>query len=301
MTATASSRKLDHLVLPAHDLDAQAVFYTRLGFKLGVRNVHPWGTENRIIQFGDSFLELITLGTTAVPPLPTLHQFSFGHHVGQALQRAGDGMAMLAFASIDSTADARWFDQAGIAAFQPFHFARKGKRPDGSDMDVAFTLAFTMPASMPELCFFMCQHHNPENFWNAANQNHDNGVTGISRVVVVRDNPVETLGFLKAFAGGKPQYDKHSGCSVETPNGTLSVWTPDAIQRYCGADPVFFDGRRARFSVISFVTNRLDKLEMILRNNNLPHRRDVFDEITRIVVPSGVAFGVVLCFEQETA
>jgi catechol 2,3-dioxygenase-like lactoylglutathione lyase family enzyme len=301
MTAFSSPRKLDHLVLPAHDLDAQAAFYTRLGFKVGARNVHPWGTENRIVQFNDSFLELITLGTSAVPPLPQARQFSFGHHIGQTLERKGDGMSMLAFASADSAKDARWFDQAGIAAFEPFHFGRKGKRPDGSDMEVAFTLAFTTPVSMPDLCFFMCQHHNPENFWNAANQDHDNCVTGIRRIVVVRDNPIEVLGFLKSFAGGEPRHDKNGGYSLETPNGVLSVWSPEPTRRYCGDDPAIFNGRAARFSVVCFVTDRLDKLEMILRNNNVPHRRDVFAGVPRVVVPSGAAFGVVLCFEQEPA
>ncbi len=286
-------------MLPAYDLDAQADFYTRLGFKVGARNVHPWGTENRIVQFGDCFLELITLGTSIVPPLPKPRQFSFGNHVGQWLECNGDGMSMLAFASADTAGDATWFQQAGLAEFEPFHFGRKGKRPDGSDMLVAFTLAFTAPSSMQGLCFFMCQHHNPENFWNPVNQAHENGVTGLGRIVVVRDDPVETLGFLRAFAGGEPRHNKHSGYSLETPNGMLSIWTPEAARRYCGDDPAVFDGRKARFAIVSFTTKRLDKLEMTLCNNNVPHRRERFAGVTRIVVPSGAAFGVVLCFEEE--
>lgn len=33
-------------------------FYQQLGFQVGARNRHPWGTENRLIQFRTSFIEL---------------------------------------------------------------------------------------------------------------------------------------------------------------------------------------------------------------------------------------------------
>ncbi|MGL4634518.1 MAG: VOC family protein [Beijerinckiaceae bacterium] len=297
MNAIPSKRRLDHLVLPAQDLEAQAAFYTRLGFKVGPRNAHPWGTENRIVQFDGCFLELITLGTTAVPPMPQPKQFSFGHHVGQWIAQKGDGMSMLVLDSADAVADAKWFQQAGLAEFEPFYFARTGKRPDGSEVEVAFTLAFTSPASMPDLSFFVCQQHKPENFWNPINQIHENGVTGVNRVVVVRDKPEETLGFIKSFAGGAPEMDGAGGFSQLTKAGTVSVWTPDAARQFCGDDPMIFDGRKARFAIVSFKTPRLDKLEMTLRNNNVPHRR----EGRKIVVPSGAAFGAVLCFEESAA
>ena len=58
-------RRIDHLVIAVHDLDGAAAFYQRLGFQVGARNRHPWGTENRIVQFSASFLELITLGENA--------------------------------------------------------------------------------------------------------------------------------------------------------------------------------------------------------------------------------------------
>jgi catechol 2,3-dioxygenase-like lactoylglutathione lyase family enzyme len=40
-------RAIDHLVIAARDLEAQAAFYRRLGFQVGTRNRHPWGTENQ--------------------------------------------------------------------------------------------------------------------------------------------------------------------------------------------------------------------------------------------------------------
>ncbi|WP_146038764.1 VOC family protein, partial [Paracoccus sp. SY] len=44
-------RHIDHVVVAVRDLDGAADLYARLGFQVGPRNRHPWGTENRIIQF----------------------------------------------------------------------------------------------------------------------------------------------------------------------------------------------------------------------------------------------------------
>ncbi len=49
-----AKRRIDHLVLAVRDLDAAGLFYERLGFQVGARNRHPWGTENRIVQFQSS-------------------------------------------------------------------------------------------------------------------------------------------------------------------------------------------------------------------------------------------------------
>jgi catechol 2,3-dioxygenase-like lactoylglutathione lyase family enzyme len=120
------SRPLDHLVLAVHDLDAAGAFYQRLGFLVGARNRHPWGTENRIVQFDGAFLELITVGEGA-DIVPHQHGvFSFGAFVHDYLS-AREGFAMLVLASSDALADKAAFDKAGIGGFAPFDFARKAK------------------------------------------------------------------------------------------------------------------------------------------------------------------------------
>jgi catechol 2,3-dioxygenase-like lactoylglutathione lyase family enzyme len=52
-------RGLDHIVHAVRDLDAAAEFYRRAGFTVGVRNRHPWGTHNHIVQFPGVFVELV--------------------------------------------------------------------------------------------------------------------------------------------------------------------------------------------------------------------------------------------------
>jgi catechol 2,3-dioxygenase-like lactoylglutathione lyase family enzyme len=291
-----SPRAIDHLVLPARDLEAQAAFYRRMGFQVGARNVHPWGTENRLVQFDGCFLELVTLGNTAVPPLPQPRRFSFGHHVKDWLEHVGDGMSMLAIDSPDAKVDATWLHQAGVAEYEPFWFGRKGRRPDGSEIEVAFSLAYTTPACMPDLCFFACQQHNPENFWNPAFQVHENSVLGIARVVVAHRKPLETLTFLKAYAGGEPALGE-AGLDLASRKGTLSVWTPEAARGLIGEDPVFHGSEAPRFAAVVYAVRSLDRARLTLHASNVPHRV----ENGRVLVSSGAAFGVLTVFEQAAA
>lgn len=208
------ARPLDHLVIGTADLDALAAEFEALGFRVGARNRHPWGTENRLIQLGDeSFLELITRGEGAeIPPHQPGH-FSFGAFVADGIARS-PGLSMLVLKSPDAKADAARYAQEGIGAFAPFDFARKGKRPDGTEVEVAFTLSFAQDRDMPDCGFFSCQHHFPQNFWSKALQEHANGVSGISRVTIVAENPSDHHIFLSAFTGSREMRVNSSGIAI---------------------------------------------------------------------------------------
>ncbi len=292
-----SRRRLDHLVLPARDLEAKSGVYRRLGFQVGARNRHPWGTENRLVQFAGTFLELITLGEGAVPPSHAPHRFSFGHHVADWLEKRGDGFSMMVLSSPDATADAASFRQAGIGDSGPFHFGRSAKRPDGSAVDVAFTLAFAAPAAAPHLSFFTCQNHYPENFWNAAFQCHENSVTGVARVVMTHPAPLEMAGFLKSYGGGAPVFDGGDGLTLELAGSRLSVWTPDAARRRLAQDLALFNPREGALGAIVFSVADMTRTQHTLRANAVPHR--IEDET--IFVPSGATFGTLLAFRQQSA
>lgn len=199
---TLSPRRIDHLVLAVRDLDAAAARYEALGFQVGARNRHPWGTENRIVQFHSSFLELITVGDAGLIEEHRPGHFSFGAFVRDYLTRR-EGLAMLVLDSDDARADATMFAKRGIGAFEPFFFERKGRRPDGSETHVAFTLAFAVDPSVPEASFFVCQQHYPDAFWNPAFQQHPNGAVNVSSVMVEATDPAGHVEFLKAYADGE--------------------------------------------------------------------------------------------------
>ena len=97
--------------------------------------------------------------------------------------------------------DADAFRSAGIGDFKVFNFERAAKRPDGSPVKVAFSLAFATDTKAQDIGYFTCPQHHPENFWNPAFQKHPNGATGIAGVIMVSENPESHRYFLSAFSG----------------------------------------------------------------------------------------------------
>ena len=192
---------LDHIVHAVRDLDAAAELYRGLGFTVGARNRHPWGTHNYVVQFPGVFIELLTL---AEPDKLGDDGFSklFGAYTGAFLKR-GEGLSLLILESHDAGADAAAFRDAGIAASDLMRFEREGKRPDGSAVKVAFSLAFADDKLAPDIHFAVCQQHYPENFWNPAFQKHPNSVSGIAGVIAVAEEPARHVSFMQSFAGSR--------------------------------------------------------------------------------------------------
>ena len=71
---------------------------------------------------------------------------------------------MLVLEGRDAHTDAREFRGAGIGDFDAFDFEREGRRPDGTPIKVAFSLAFASDPAAPDIGFFTCQHRFPGEF-----------------------------------------------------------------------------------------------------------------------------------------
>lgn len=284
------SRRIDHLVIAVRDLDKAADFYQRLGFQVGARNRHSWGTENRLVQFPGTFLELISTGEGARIPPHEQGRFSFGAFVRDYLG-VREGLAMLVLDSRDAKADAVRFSQDNIGAFEPFFFDRTGKKPDGSETKVAFTLAFVSLEAAPKAGFFVCQQHFPENFWNPAFQKHDNHAENLSSVALTAPDPDRVRKFLTAFTGVEPTRPAGHDLSFGLSGAHLDVMTPDdAGELYVSVeaelDEPSFVGFAVRVEDIHQQSARLDAA-------GIPYQHVG----SRLVVPASAAFGVAIAFE----
>jgi hypothetical protein len=286
------ARGLDHVVHAVHDLDAAAELYRRLGFTVGARNRHPWGTDNRIVQLHGAFVELLTVAEPEKLAPPALGVFSFGAFNRDFLER-GEGLSMLVLESRDAQADAAAFRQAGIGDFEVFRFEREGSRPDGAAVKVAFSLAFASDSGAPNAGFFVCQQHYPENFWNPAFQAHPNTASSMAAVVLVAENPTDHHIFLSAFTGERDLQATSSGITVATPRGEVQVMEPRAFALHFGTSPPeTADG--ARIAAIRFAVRDMSAAERLVRQSSAAAER----RMGRLVVGPQAAFGATLVFEQ---
>src|ERR1700732_1173085 len=227
---------LDHIVHAVRDLDAAADFYGRAGFTVGVRNRHPWGTHNRIVQLKNCFIEILEVTELEKIAPHGVHSFSFGAFNRDFLA-SREGFSMLFLNSTNATDDARAFDAAGIGGFGGFYFTREGNRPDGSAVRLAFSLAFAVDAASPDVRFAACQHHFPESFWNPAFQTHANGARAVTGAVLVAENPTDHHIFLKAFTGVSDLHSSSMGVKARTENGDVEIIEPVSFRDQFGVSP----------------------------------------------------------------
>jgi catechol 2,3-dioxygenase-like lactoylglutathione lyase family enzyme len=283
------ARGLDHFVLCVRDLDAAAEFYRRLGFSVGAKNRHPWGTENHIVQTQGTFLELLSMGPDGLLEQPQEGSKSFGGFA-QSYLSAREGFAMLVLEGHDAQGDRRAFAQAGLGDYPVFPFAREGRRPDGSVVKVAFDLAFADDRHAPEIFFFTCQQKYPENFWNPAMQRHANGATGFPGVVMAAENPSAHAEFFQHFVGVHDFEATSAGLTIDTPRGQIEVLTQAAIASLFGEavqeEPASLIGYRIAIADLDAMANRLTQEGI------------AFHEWRgRLIIPAREAFGVILVFE----
>jgi catechol 2,3-dioxygenase-like lactoylglutathione lyase family enzyme len=282
---------IDHIVHAVRDLDAAAEFYRRAGFTVGARNVHPWGTHNRIVQFGNAYIELLEIAELDKIPPHRPRLFSFGAFNRDFL-KSREGLSMLILNSRDAAADARGFKASGIGDFEVFDFSREGKRPDGTIVKLAFSLAFAEDSSSPDVRFAVCQHYFPENFWNPAFQIHANCARRVPGVVLVADNPTDHHVFLKAFTGVSDLHASSIGIRATTENGEVEIMEPVAFRDLTDV-ALQADGEGMTLNALRFAVADIAEVEAQHRANGILSGRHA----GRLVVPPDIAFGTTLIFE----
>lgn len=281
---------IDHIVHMVADLDAGEAFYRRAGFIVSNRNKHPWGTHNHIIQCDGAYIELLGIGEPEKIQEVRPGSFSFGAYNRDFVTR-GEGLSMVLLNSLDAKADMQAFWNAGISNYEVFDFAREGKRADGVTVKLAFSLAYASDPQSPACGFAVCQHHFPENFWNASLQQHAIGARKIKGIVFVADHPDQHRAFLSAYVGvdARPHA---TGSAIRTPRGEIDVMTPHTFRQRYGLMPAIH-GPGLSLAAMRFGATDFGQVEVALATGQVEaHRHD-----GRTIVPPQAAHGAVLIFE----
>jgi hypothetical protein len=285
-------RGLDHVVHVVRDLAAASGAYERLGFQVGAENVHPWGTRNRLVQFPRFYIELLWIPESVKLPPPAPRSYSFGAFNREFLQACGEGLSSLALQSSAPKAEAAEFDKTGFGGFDVVDFARKGKLADGSETEVAFSLAFARDPASKHAGFFTCLHKMPERIWFPELQRHKNGARSIAAAVFVAENPTDHHIFLEAFSGARDVRASSLGLRIETPHGEILIYDPRAFIDAFGCAAPQDEG--LRLAALVFAVADLGATRQWLETAGLRSR--ALHE--RLVVGPDEARGAVIAFES---
>ncbi len=274
------TRPIDHLVLAVPDLAVAAATYRALGFSVGTRNRHPWGTENHVVQLDGAFLELIGLADDFVAPAPYHPAARFAADVEAAVKRGG-GFGSVALRTEDAGAEAKRLATAGLGSGRMMHFGRTSEAPDGTRRELSFTLAFVDQPALPEAGFFFCQHGRPEHFWSAAAQVHANGARSVGTVTLCLDEPSRHAAEIALLCDAEA--DARTGrISIPAGGSEIELTMPDGLD----------DAVAGRFAAFSVVVASLDAVRRLLDQARIPYR----NQAASIRVAAEHMFGVAIVF-----
>lgn len=182
--------RLDHIVIAVADLDQAIADYRKLGFTVFPGGTHHGGaSHNALIVFADgSYFELIAY----LKPSPEVRWWKL-------LASAGEGFVDFALLPEDTARDAAAARERGLAIDGPTDGGRL--RTDGVRLD--WQIVRPRTTDVP----FWCGDVTPRNLRvpEGDMRRHDNGVTGISRVVVAVADLAASKARYKALLDSEPK------------------------------------------------------------------------------------------------
>ncbi|MBI5164643.1 MAG: VOC family protein [Magnetospirillum sp.] len=208
---------LDHVVIAVRDLAAAAAVWTRLGFAVTPKGVHPeWGTANHCVMFGQDYIEL----------LAAEGEGSVAERI-RAFTASREGMIGLAFASDDGAASVEALRRAGLEVPEPRSLSRRLEAPGQpvlmfSEVPLPLDAAAGLPTRL-------VSHITAERERNPAWLDHGNGAIGVAAVTAVVGDPGATVAGWDRLFGPHAATPTDNTVTVHTGRGLIFLTTPDDL------------------------------------------------------------------------
>lgn len=227
---------IDHPLVAVRDMDKACEDFARLGFFINPRHHHPWGTDNHLLMFPESFIEVISIYDSSKLNLTNDNGFAFGRFISDSMERK-EGIAMVALHSEDARADHLLMEQRGVENQGLVDFRRVAHRPDGTEEEAVVSLVMLIDSSNPGMSHFFCHQHKPDLIWVKDWMEHANGATGITGVFYVADNPAQFANRFEGIYGASALTLEAERLVVNTDRGDFEVLSPKlAKTRFHGVE-----------------------------------------------------------------
>ncbi|WP_159951122.1 VOC family protein [Rhizobium sp. 18065] len=294
-TQHQAPRSIDHLVLPVGSLDVARARLSALGFTVAADAIHPFGTENACVFFADeTYLEPLAVASREDCEASAKAGNVFVARDQAFRFRKGEGLSAIVVKTDDASADDIRFRTQGFGAGEMLEFARQMRFPDGREINAAFRLAFAADLRGPDFFLFACQRINALPTDRGALLVHGNGVVGISRVVLVEDNPSD-FQYLLELGLGQRDVTAHSfGISLLTANASVDALTPEGFSAHFGSTPRR-KGRGLEGAAVVFHSRDIGVTEACLAANAIAYQKVG----ARLIVAPAPGQGVLFVFEEQ--
>lgn len=281
---TTTARSLDHFVLSVGDIEIASTMYRHLGFRvMPVMEHDNIGTSNSIIQFDQTYLELI--GDWQHARAANMEENAL------PWTRQGDVYWMTSF-----TSDGLAVEQAGLAAqgiaMEPILSAARRVRLPFGGWDVTDSRSSYLWNPDDVLAsLFLSEHRKPETIWIEPYQNHPNSCQRVGGLRYVMAEPQKNSEFFQNIAGGGCVSDTEHRVRFETPRGEfLELVSPSELHKDYPEAPDLSPGTRTRGAIFTIVVRSLDTCRWALRDGGVPHRVMANSIVVGSVFGCGMAY-----------
>lgn len=262
---TREMHGIDHVIVGTADLDAAAAGFARLGFNVSPKMVHPFGTANRLIMFGDSFIELLGIeDASRLGRLVVLRDF---------LRATGGGPWGLVFRALDARAEWRRCAEEGL---EPGALQRDVERavdmPDGTRRVARFSSFGLGGSATPTYMEGFSQQHVPEAVWIPEWQLHGNGARAMTAVTVATDNLDAFEDRYAGLFGSRCLSRSDSRLTAETPSGGIDAVEPAILEQRFGGLAGGEAGPWPRIVGATLRVEEFSRLRQLLRDRDVPFR-----------------------------
>ncbi|WP_195908396.1 VOC family protein [Novosphingobium sp. Gsoil 351] len=284
MTAK-TTRSLDHFVISVGDIEIASEMYRRLGFRVMPTMEHMHiGTSNSIVQFHDTYLELIGEFELANSEL-----LSKGM---EPWTSQGDVFWQTSFTSSRLDDEIERWAAAGLKMEAITSAARRVRLPNRGYINTASRSSYIWNPQDKLASLFISDHPVPEAIWIPEYQCHPNSCIRVAGFRYLMADPAKHVDYFSKVTGGEPAKRSNEGVRFETPRGEfVELLTPSALHARYPEAPQLSPGTETRGAVFTIVVESLERCRWALRDGGVPHR------ITDGAIVTGAAYGCGVAYE----